>query len=195
MVNTEKIAQDLRYVNFFIEQEQIGKACKELRKISDGIQSIWQQTENSPNLHEYRPKYYTELEDIEEKETIQQSGLNLTKKIDLNAVIADIEKICQDLDQNNLTKAIALLDELCNAFEKKPNDKYNDPGKIGDLILQARSELKKQSQTIISEKFAAEMISTTTAQKLVEKYIDQAYEEGRAEEKALEIAKYKPEKP
>ena len=191
LVHTNKIAEDLQKVSNLVQEKQVGLACKELRKICRGIQSVWQTIESTSDLDEYMLRYYTELEDIQEKESLQESGSITGKKTDLNAVVADLEKVYQYLDQNNSLAATTLLEETCNALQnrRQSNRKYDDPGKIGDLILQARTDLKKQSKIIATEKSVAQMVNLTDVTTLIEKYIDQAYEEGRiegiAEEKAL----------
>jgi len=126
---------------------------------------------------------FHELEDSLEKDTLVAGGANL-KKIDGILLAQDLEEIRYKMELMKYDGIVEKIELILLDLKKRMDgldfsSRYDDFSHCGDVVLEARTEVKKVSQVIATESVFAEVVPVVDCVRLLEKFIDKAYFLGR----------------
>lgn len=127
-------------------------------------------------------KVQSPIEDLSELEELQRGG-SCRVKISLWDLLEDLTPIMRSAEQGKITEAregilrvLAELEKLGSRTNGATGSKYEFFGEVSDLVLQARSEIKRSAKTLV-----ARYIEEDECRQLLGKYIEEAYELGKKE--------------
>jgi len=184
VLHSQVVYDTLKDIIADLNQEKHWPAYEKLRHLVDSLVPFCYTLENDEPIlpADGHLKVQTELEDAEDLEKWQQGG-RCRGKIDLAELVQDLEKIFYRMEKNKYGAVKEDLEQILAelATPGLAGSKYRDFGRLGDVILVARSEVKKVRYVIGTGDICTEVVPATECVKLLEKFIDEAYDLGQQE--------------
>ena len=188
MIQLDVLIVELDKAIFLLDKGSEWGAYLMVKRVVDSLLPLTcTSTDDSPlDVPEDSLSISREIEDSVERDSLISRG-KIGRKINLVGLAQDLDKLRSEmLDKKDYSFARRELSEIVadlklRQVSQDSISRYDDSGKLGDIILKARTEAKRKSEVIISDKFAGLIVSHAKCVELVDKYIDIAYGLGRDE--------------
>src|SRR3989344_3790717 len=183
IVQTPKIIDELELILDDLRKPDHWDAYVKMKKLVDSLVPICCSMEDGSPIPfpANGLDLYSELEDSADLDA-RLAG-TARKKINVNLLTQDLERIRRKLLDKQYVNLYSQVNEICADLKMRhishdAPSKYDDFGKLGDLILEARTEIKQLKKVIITEKMMGSFLVAVDCHKLIEKYVEKAYEAG-----------------
>lgn len=176
LINREAIQKHFQEIRSLLEKNQESAAMSKLQLFLDAMNAIdaYDNGGNPEKIPEITYQFYTEIRGFDENDADVQEDLIKRPKISLQNIFKDTQSVVRFMELNQISQAKELLQKMIERLSTSGG--YPDPGTQGDLIIKARNDIRKASKT-----FLVNYIEVGEAEKLIEKYIEESYQQGKTE--------------
>ena len=186
IVQTPKIIDELDLILADLKVMNDWAAYVKMKRLVDSLVPIsCSSTDGSPlPMPENALNLYTELGDSEDRDA-KLAG-TARKKISMTLLTQDLERIRRKMLDKQCDGIYSQINNICADLKMRhishdAPSRYDDFGELGDLILEARTEIKQLKRVIITEKMFGSFLTAIDCHKLIEKYVEKAYAAGRTD--------------